>query len=58
MVANESPKLDLLLAKLDEIDPKLDGLKAALQQFVREEVDRQVTDREAEVKGQGGNGTV
>lgn len=57
-MASEPSKEDLLLAKLDETSTKLDGLKLALQQFIKEEVDRQVNDRGIESKGQGGHGTV
>lgn len=55
-MANEASKLDLLLVKLDETGTKLDGLRNVLQQFVREEVDRQLNEHNAE--GAGGNGTV
>lgn len=57
-MASEVSREDRLLAKLDETGQKLDGLRLTLQQFITEEVDRQVSAREAEAKGQGGNGTV
>jgi hypothetical protein len=55
-VANGNSKLEQLLVKLDELDPKLDDLKSALEQFIEEKLDQKLREREA--KGRGDDGTV
>jgi len=49
-------KLDLLVAKIDEVIPKVDDLRAILQVFIKEEVARQI-EEQVEVRGQS-DGTV
>ncbi len=53
-MASES-KLELLLTKLEELDPKLEGLRAELQKFVVEELDRRENSRNSD---RGADGTV
>ena len=49
-------KLDLLLERLAEVEPKLDGLAVLLKQMVQEEVAAQMNERDNAAKGGSVNG--
>lgn len=50
-------KLDLLLTRMNELEPKLDDLMGVLRKFIEDEVASQVAAQlEAAERGQDGNG--
>ncbi len=49
-------KLDLLLERLAEVEPKLDGLAVLLKQMVQEEVAAQMNERDNAAKEASVNG--
>jgi len=48
-------KLDLLLERMGELEPKLDGLMAVLKQFVQDEVKTQMAEQREVAKANDGN---
>lgn len=53
-MVTDTDRFSLLIQKLNEVEPKLDGLTGLLEKLVRDEVDRQMKIRD-EAAGGGGN---
>ena len=49
-MATDTDRLKVLLDKLNEVEPKLDGLTGMLEQLVKDEVNRQLKIRDEQAK--------